>query len=63
MVEYKKDKTTAVTCSFCGKGKDEVKKIITGPKVCICDECVEVCNDILAGESEKTSLTVKNHMK
>jgi len=40
-------------CSFCGKGQDDVKKLIAGPGVFICDECVELCNDILAEEYEK----------
>lgn len=53
MVEDKKDKTTGVTCSFCGKGEDEIRKVIAGPKVYICDVCVELCNDILAEEYEK----------
>jgi ATP-dependent Clp protease ATP-binding subunit ClpX len=37
-------------CSFCGKAQDEVKKLIAGPSVYICDECVELCNDILQEE-------------
>jgi ATP-dependent Clp protease ATP-binding subunit ClpX len=37
-------------CSFCGKSQDEVKKLIAGPSVYICDECVELCNDILHEE-------------
>jgi ATP-dependent Clp protease ATP-binding subunit ClpX len=40
-------------CSFCGKGQDEVRKLIAGPAVYICDECVELCNDIIAEENEK----------
>ncbi|MEF3168647.1 MAG: ATP-dependent Clp protease ATP-binding subunit ClpX [Deltaproteobacteria bacterium] len=35
-------------CSFCGKGQEEVKKLIAGPGVYICDECIELCNDIIA---------------
>lgn len=35
-------------CSFCGKGHDEVKKLIAGPSVFICNECVELCNEIIA---------------
>jgi hypothetical protein len=34
-------------CSFCGKTSDEVKKLIAGPSAFICDECVELCNDIM----------------
>ncbi len=37
-------------CSFCGKGQDEVRKLIAGPTVYICDECVELCNEIIAEE-------------
>ncbi|MGC9385783.1 MAG: ATP-dependent Clp protease ATP-binding subunit ClpX [Hydrogenovibrio sp.] len=37
-------------CSFCGKAQDEVRKLIAGPSVYICDECVELCNDILKEE-------------
>jgi ATP-dependent Clp protease ATP-binding subunit ClpX len=40
-----------LTCSFCGKSQDEVKKLIAGPSVYICDECVDLCNDILAGDA------------
>ncbi len=37
-------------CSFCAKRPDEVKKLIAGPRVFICDECIGLCNDILALE-------------
>ncbi len=39
-------------CSFCGKGQEEVKKLIAGPTVYICDECVGLCNEIIAEELE-----------
>jgi hypothetical protein len=39
-------------CSFCGKGQDEVVKLIAGPSVFICDECVGVCIDIIADDHE-----------
>jgi len=39
-----------VVCSFCGKSQDQVRKIIAGPKVYICDECIDLCNDIIAEE-------------
>lgn len=35
-------------CSFCGKPQDEVRKLVAGPSINICDECVAVCNEILA---------------
>jgi len=40
-----------LTCSFCGKTQEEVKKLIAGPAVYICDECIELCNDIIAEET------------
>jgi ATP-dependent Clp protease ATP-binding subunit ClpX len=42
-------------CSFCGKNQREVKKLIAGPTVYICDECIELCNDIIAEEGQKDS--------
>ena len=47
------DKSTDLLCSFCGKSQSEVKKLIAGPGVYICDECIELCNDIIAEEYEK----------
>jgi ATP-dependent Clp protease ATP-binding subunit ClpX len=40
-------------CSFCGKNQKEVKKLIAGPAVYICDECIQLCSEIIAEESEK----------
>ncbi|MEK6774327.1 MAG: ATP-dependent Clp protease ATP-binding subunit ClpX [Bdellovibrionota bacterium] len=40
-------------CSFCGKGQKEVKKLIAGPGVYICDECIDLCNDIIDEEKER----------
>ena len=40
----------SLECSFCGKGQDEVRKLVAGPGVYICDECVDLCNDILVDE-------------
>ena len=51
MAENTKD-TQDLICSFCGKSQDEVKKLIAGPNIYICDECVELCNDILREEVE-----------
>ena len=42
-------------CSFCGKSKDSVKKFISGPSVYICNECISLCNEILAEEDERES--------
>jgi ATP-dependent Clp protease ATP-binding subunit ClpX len=50
----KQEKTDSLLrCSFCGKSRDEVKKLIAGPTVYICDECVDLCNDIIAEEWEE----------
>jgi len=42
-----------LSCSFCGKGQREVRKLIAGPTVYICDECIRLCNDIIAEEAER----------
>jgi ATP-dependent Clp protease ATP-binding subunit ClpX len=42
-----------LTCSFCGKGQREVRKLIAGPTVYICDECIRLCNDIIAEEAQR----------
>jgi ATP-dependent Clp protease ATP-binding subunit ClpX len=46
-----------MNCSFCGKSENEVKMLITGPSVYICDECVEKFDIIIAEESEETDGT------
>jgi ATP-dependent Clp protease ATP-binding subunit ClpX len=51
----KKEEGTNVACSFCGKSQKEVKKLIAGPTVYICDECIELCNDIIAEEASRDS--------
>ena len=50
MAEDSKEKT--LLCSFCGKNQSEVKKLIAGPSVFICDECVDLCNDIIVEEND-----------
>jgi ATP-dependent Clp protease ATP-binding subunit ClpX len=49
----KRDDNSNLSCSFCGKSQKEVRKLIAGPTVYICDECIELCNDIIAEESER----------
>src|SRR5690625_4137564 len=44
-------------CSFCGKSQHEVRKLIAGPSVFVCDECVELCNDIIREEMQEKSAT------
>ncbi len=52
----KKDESI-LKCSFCGKGHDEVKKLIAGPSVYICNECVELCNEIIADSIHEEIIT------
>jgi ATP-dependent Clp protease ATP-binding subunit ClpX len=44
-----------VKCSFCGKSQKQVKKLIAGPGVYICDECIDLCNDIIEEELSESS--------
>ena len=44
-------------CSFCGKSQHEVKKLIAGPSVFICDECIDLCNEIIRDELPNTEIT------
>ena len=54
MADRKRDENKAnLSCSFCGKSQREVKKLIAGPSVYICDECIALCNDIIAEEVDK----------
>ncbi len=46
----KREDNSNLSCSFCGKSQKEVRKLIAGPTVYICDECIELCNDIIAEE-------------
>jgi ATP-dependent Clp protease ATP-binding subunit ClpX len=50
MAEKKSGNEKLLYCSFCGKSQHEVKKLIAGPSVFICDECIELCNDIVRDE-------------
>ncbi len=49
-------------CSFCGKSQHEVKKLIAGPSVFVCDECVELCNDIIREEVQDTHEESETHL-
>jgi ATP-dependent Clp protease ATP-binding subunit ClpX len=49
-------------CSFCGKSQHEVRKLIAGPSVFICDECVELCNDIIREELEEKAASGRTHL-
>jgi len=55
-----KDEDKLLYCSFCGKSQHEVRKLIAGPSVYVCDECVELCNDIIKDELQEETTTFKN---
>jgi len=61
----KRDDDANLSCSFCGKSQREVKKLIAGPTVYICDECIELCNDIIAEEygQEESKASVSDVLK
>lgn len=59
MAKRRNVNVNGLRCSFCGKSQDEVKKLIAGPAVYICDECIELCNEIIEEEYEKETRTQK----
>ena len=57
-----KDSNKLLHCSFCGKNQNEVSKLIAGPSVFICDECVDLCNEIIRDELEEKSLKTRKNL-
>ncbi len=53
------DSNEQLLCSFCGKSQRQVKKLIAGPGVYICDECIDLCNEIIAQHSGQSIEKVK----
>jgi len=53
MIKRSNGRAVKLHCSFCGKSQDEVKKLIAGPMVYICDECIGLCNEIIQEEVKK----------
>ncbi|MBI3801624.1 MAG: ATP-dependent Clp protease ATP-binding subunit ClpX [Deltaproteobacteria bacterium] len=53
MARHSDDRPGNLVCSFCGKSQDEVRKLIAGPTVYICDECIDLCNDIIQEECDQ----------
>lgn len=53
--DFQDEHNIACVCSFCGKGQEEVGKLIAGPNVYICDECIGLCNEIMTDSSEDES--------
>jgi ClpX C4-type zinc finger protein len=54
------EETTPVACSFCGKNQSEVRKLVAGPSVHICDECVELCKNIITEDLESKDKSTTN---
>ena len=54
------DSGDLLKCSFCGKSQKQVKKLIAGPGVYICDECIELCNEIIEEELHGTAAETEN---
>ena len=55
----KKEEKESLFCSFCGKSQKEVKKLIAGPTVFVCDECVELCMDIIKEDTKNNKKKLK----
>ena len=55
----KKNDKDSLFCSFCGKNQKEVKKLIAGPTVLVCDECVELCMDIIQEDNKNNKFKIK----
>ena len=55
----KKNEKDSLFCSFCGKSQKEVKKLIAGPTVFVCDECVELCMDIIKEDTKNNKIKIK----
>ncbi len=55
----KKNENDSLFCSFCGKNQKEVKKLIAGPTVFVCDECVELCMDIIKEDNKNNKFKIK----
>src|SRR5215204_3845504 len=49
-------------CSFCGKSQNEVKKLIAGPNVYICNECIDICQEIINDDETAETLTARNSL-
>jgi ATP-dependent Clp protease ATP-binding subunit ClpX len=62
MNKKKTTKSNNYRCSFCGKSQDEVKKLIAGPTVFICDECIELCNEIMVEECAQVKSENVEHL-
>jgi len=51
-------KRRLLRCSFCGKGEDKVRRLVAGPGVFICDQCVQLCNEVLQSDVRRRELSI-----
>jgi len=51
-----------LTCSFCGKSQNDVRKLIAGPGVYICNECIDICNEIINDDEQTATTTTRTHL-
>src|SRR2546430_11046999 len=51
----REDRRRYTRCSFCGKGQDQVRKLVAGPGVYICDQCIDLCQEVLEEDNRSTS--------
>ncbi len=49
-------------CSFCGKSQNEVKKLIAGPSVYVCNECIDICNEIINDDEKAEAATIRTSL-
>ena len=57
-----KDRDDILRCSFCNKSQNDVKKLIAGPTVFICDECVDVCNEIISDDISAEASSIQENL-
>ncbi len=51
----REDRRRHTRCSFCGKGQEQVRKLVAGPGVYICDQCIDLCQEVLEEDNRSTS--------
>src|ERR1700742_3000553 len=51
-----------LTCSFCGKSQNDVRKLIAGPGVYVCNECIDICNEIINDDDQTTTPATRTHL-
>ena len=55
---HRSGKSSSLRCSFCGKSQDRVRKLVAGPGVFICDQCIRLCNEVLESDAQTRRLSI-----